>query len=149
MKHRMILFFLLFLGACQDDFIPHAAPSNFLYSGSIRILQDPQILMDGETYANDLQSGPIQVTVSENKETDQIQFTIYGKQYQIYEADFWIDHEHCIEYNDLEQVLIEQDANGNDVIKIFYPDAFWKACYFEEEEEKSLVFLIKSRKAFF
>jgi len=148
--NKHLVFILLFLClACQDDFTEPIEPSNFLYSGTIQILEDPHILMDGETYPNNLQSGPLQATVSENKETDQIQFTIYGKMYQIYEADFWVEEESCIEFNDLDQVLLERDANGNDIIKIFYPDGFWKDCYYEDEEEKQLVFLIKCRKAFY
>ena len=149
MKKLLGVFCLFILLACGDDFMEPVTLPDYLYSGSIRIMQNPQIVVDGKAYENGLGSGPIQVTVAEHKETDQIQFTIYGKRYSIYDADFWINHPDCMEYNNLEQTIIERDANGNDVVKIFYPDSFWKDCYYEGKEEKSLVFLIKSKQPFY
>jgi len=148
MKKIGILFCVFFV-ACQDDFIVPTTPSNYLYSGTIRVMQNPQIIVDGKAYENSLNSGPLQVTLSENKATEQFKFTVYGKRYNIYEADFWFKEAVCLEFNELEEIIFSRDERGNDVIEVLFHEDFWDDCYYEEEKEKQLEFLIKSRSPFF
>ena len=146
---KVLILFCVFLLACQDDFIAPTTPSNYLYSGTIRLMQNPQIVVDGKAYENSLNSGPLQVTLSENKAIEQFKFTIYGRRYLIYAADFWFKEAVCLEFNELEQVVFSQDERGNDIIEVWFHEDFWDDCYYEKEEEKELEFLIKSRSSFF
>lgn len=146
---NILFIFCCFLVACQDDFVAPITPSNYLYSGTIRIMQNPQIIVDGKAFDNNLSNGPLQVTLSENKATDQFKFTIYGRQYNIYEADFWFKEAACLEFNELEEIILSQDEKGNDILEVLFHEDFWDDCYYEEEKERSLEFLIKSRRSFF
>ena len=149
MKQLTLILGILILVSCKDDFTDPLPVSDYLYSGSIQIMDNPQIMVNGEAYENSLSTGPLQVTVSEDKATDLFLFTIYGRKYGIYEADFWVNEAICLEFNEAEQTILLQDERGNDVIRVLFHEDFWDDCYYENEEERNLSFLIKSRKPFF
>jgi hypothetical protein len=143
-----LLLCLSFLFSCRpENNGPVPADEVFIYSGTFKAIQEKYIKVNEETYSNDITSSPIQI-IAEVR-SDNLMFTIYGYQYGIFEVNFFINHADCLIYNGSELVDYETDAAGNDLIYVVFPEDFWKRCYFDDEVEKEVSFVLKSEKAVF
>ncbi|MEM1118842.1 MAG: hypothetical protein AAGJ18_00250 [Bacteroidota bacterium] len=76
--------------------------------------------------------------------TDNLIFTIYGKAHCIYEINFFINHADCLDYNGSEIVDYADDDHGNDMVRVVLPEDLWKRCYFDDEVEKVVGFVLKA-----
>ena len=111
------------------------------------ILDESYIQVGEEKHPNDIGQCPIQFTV--NIDNDNLVYTLYGKQYGIYEVDLFINHIDCIEYNNGEFVEYSTDQLGNDIVTITFIEDYYKKCYLDDEVEKAVGFILKSRRAIF
>ena len=144
----LLLFFFLFFISCQPaPNGPVPADETYIYSGSFRAIQEPFISVDGTEYPNLLGESPIQITAEVYNES--LVFTIYGRAYGIYEVNFFVNHADCFEYNGSEIVDYAIDDFGNDVVRVVFPEDFWKRCYMDEDLEKVVSFVLKSEEPVF
>ena len=92
------LFVLLFLSSCQPE-LRNMVPSDetHIYSGTFRAIQEPFIEVAGERYKNEFGEAPIQITAE--VKSDNLVYTIYGRDYGIYDVNLFINHADCFEYN--------------------------------------------------
>ena len=133
----------LLLASCQPEPNgPVPSDETYIYSGTFRAIQAPFILVDGTEYPNQIGEAPIQITAE--LVSDNLVFTIYGRAYGIYEVNFFINHADCFEYNGSEIVDFRVDDFGNEVVTVLFNEDFWKRCYFDEEVEKTVGFVLKA-----
>jgi len=143
-----LLFILLFLASCQPE-PRNAVPADetHIYSGTFRAIQEPFILVDGTEYPNQFGEAPIQITAE--VQSDNLVFTIYGRDYGIYDVNFFIEHADCFEYNGSELLDFRVDDFGNEEIRVLFNEDFWKKCYMDEDLEKVVSFVLKAEERVF
>lgn len=143
-----LLLFSLFLASCQPD-PRNAVPADetFIYSGTFRAIQDPYIEVDGTEYPNQIGEAPIQITAE--VKSDNLVFTIYGRDYGIYDVNLFINHADCFTYNGSEILDFRVDEGGNEEIQVLFNEDFWKRCYFDDEVEKEVSFVLKAERVIF
>ncbi len=119
-----ILYFLLLLVSCQPE-PRNAVPADetHIYSGTFRAIQAPFILVDGTEYPNQIGEAPIQITAE--VKSDNLVFTIYGKDYGIYDVNFFVNHADCFEFNGSELLDFRVDDFGNEEIRVIFNEDFW------------------------
>ncbi len=140
--------FILFLASCQPE-PRNAVPADetHIYSGTFRAIQDPFIEVAGERYKNEFGEAPIQITAEVQNEN--LVFTIYGKDYGIYDVNLFVNHADCFEYNGSEIVDFRVDAFGNEEVRVLFNEDFWKKCYMDDDLEKVVGFVLKSERVVF
>jgi len=133
----------LMLVSCDPDsaFINELPAGPYTYSGEFMILDESYIEVGEDRYENDITLSPIQFTVE--IDNNNLVYKLYH-QAEIYEVDLYISHIDCLEYNGLEYVEFDRD-----VITITFIEDYYKKCYLDDDIEKPVSFIIKSRKEIF
>ena len=143
-----LLFIFLLLASClPEPNGPVPADETYIYSGTFRAIQDPYIEVLGERYENSFGLSPIQIAAEVR--TDILTFTIYGKDYDIFDVNFFINHADCIDFNGSELLIFKEDEAGNEEIEVIFNEDFWKRCYLDDDIEKEVSFIIKSENRIF
>jgi len=119
----------------------------YIYSGSFRAIQDPYIEVRGERHENSIEDAGIQIAAE--IKADNLVFTLYGRDYGMYDINLFINHEDCFELNGSELLDFRVDEFGNEEIIIFFNEDFWKKCYFDDDVEKTVSFILKSESPIF
>ena len=144
----LFFLFILLLASCQPE-PRNAVPADetHIYSGTFRAIQAPFILVDGTEYPNQIGEAPIQITAE--VKSDNLVFTIYGKDYEIYDVNLFVNHADCFEFNGSELLDFSVDEGGNEEIRVLFNEDFWKKCYMDNDLEKIVSFVLKSQKPIF
>ncbi len=142
------LFLFLLLTSCQPE-PRNAVPADetYIYSGTFRAIQEPFISVNGESYKNEFGESPIQITAEVKSES--LVFTIYGRDYGIYDVNLFINHADCFELNGSEFLDFRTDDFGNEEIRVLFNEDFWKKCYMDEDIEKVVGFVLKAERGIF
>lgn len=138
------LLLLLLLVSCSPDnaYIGEVSGiGDYTYSGEFMILDDSYIQVGEERYMNDITISPIEFTI-EISNTNLV-YKLYHDA-DIYEVDLYIKHIDCLEYNSLEYVEYERG-----MVRITFIEDYYKKCYLDDDIEKPVSFIIKSRKEIF
>jgi len=98
--------------------------------------------VDGTEYPNQIGEAPIQITAE--VKSDNLVFTIYGKDYGIYDVNLFVNHADCFELNGSELLDFRVDAFGNEEVRVIFNEDFWKKCYMDDDLEKVVGFVLKS-----
>jgi len=103
--------------------------------------------VDGTEYPNQIGEAPIQITAE--VKSDNLVFTIYGKDYGIYDVNFFVNHADCFEFNGSELLDFRVDDFGNEEVRVIFNEDFWKRCYMDDDLEKVVGFVLKAEKPVF
>lgn len=144
------LFLVLVLAACnKEGAYLHELPvtDTYIYSGEFMVIDDSYILVGEDKHPNDIGRSPIQFTV--DLDNSNLVYTLYGKQYGIYEVDLFVEHIDCLDYNGGEHTEFGIDQSGNDVVRITFIEDYWKKCYLDDDTEKPVSFILKSQRPIF
>jgi len=149
MKLYQFLICLVLLSCSRDSGYMGELPANdtYIYSGEFMVLDESYIKVGEENHPNDIGRCPIQFTV--DIDNSNLVYTLYGKGYEIYEVDLFVNHIDCLDYNGLEYTEFGIDRSGNDIVKITFVEDYYKKCYLDDDIEKPVNFIIKSRKEIF